>query len=208
MSFESHNMNPWILSTDWVARVSLVFCIACFYAGCVLINNNLLFFWAQDSSYRYWIYLPAGVRLVLVMLFGWRGLIGLAIAVTAIGFSKLVPEIERMDHAVLAAIVRAGSIWLAFEFYGRVTKIKSPWGALTWAHVPFLALFVSSFSAIAVTLLLIYLELETMEAFARNVTAWVLGDTVGTMIVLAVVIGLRHSYVKWKSKIKGAPSAP
>jgi integral membrane sensor domain MASE1 len=71
-----------------------------------------------------------------------------------------------------------------------------------------LALFVNSFTAIAVTLLFVYLELETMDAFARNVTAWVLGDTVGTMIVLAVVIGLRHSYVKWKSKIKGAPSAP
>ncbi len=46
-----------------------------------------------------------------------------------------------------------------------------------------------------------------MDAFARNVTAWVLGDTVGTMIVLAVVISLRHSYVKWKSRIKSAPSA-
>jgi integral membrane sensor domain MASE1 len=94
---------------------------------------------------------------------------------------------------------------LALEFYGRVTKITSPWGALTWTHVPFLALFVNLLTALAVTLLLVYLEIETIEAFARNVTAWVLGDTVGTMVVLAVVINLRHSYNKWKSKIKAEP---
>jgi len=195
-------MNPWILSSDWAARVTLIFCIACFYAGCVLINNNIFFFWAQDSSYRYLIYLPAGVRLVLVMLFGWRGLIGLVIAVTAIGFSKLVAEIDRIDYAFLAAIVRASSIWLALEVYGRVTNIKSPWDGLTWIPVPFLAVFVSVTTATAVSLLFVSFGIEQMDSFVRNVTAWVLGDTVGTVIVLVIVINLRQSYLRWRSKPK------
>jgi integral membrane sensor domain MASE1 len=136
------------------------------------------------------------------MLFGWRGLIGLVIAVTAIGFSKLVAEIDRIDYAFLAAIVRASSIWLALEVYGRVTNIKSPWDGLTWIPVPFLAVFVSVTTATAVSLLFVSFGIEQMDSFVRNVTAWVLGDTVGTVIVLVIVINLRQSYLRWRSKPK------
>lgn len=95
-------MNLWILSSQWQARATLIFAIACFYAGCVLLNNSLLFFWAQDgSTYRYWIYLPGGFRLVLIMLFGWRGLIGVTIAVAGISYSDLVPEITTMLDALV-----------------------------------------------------------------------------------------------------------
>lgn len=192
-------MNLWILSPQWQARSALIFLIACFYAGCVLLNNSILFFWTQDTnSYRHWIYLPAGFRLALIMLFGWRGLIGVTIAVAGITYSPLVPEVTEMDDAVLAAIVRTGSIWLAIQIYGVITRVKTPWENITWIHIPFFALFVSLITNVAVTLYFVNLGVESIETFERNVTVWTFGDTIGTVIVLTAMIGLRRSYLQWK----------
>ena len=38
------------MSSEWRARVTLVFLVACFYAGVVVINNFLLFSWAADGA--------------------------------------------------------------------------------------------------------------------------------------------------------------
>jgi len=193
-------MNLWILSSHWQARAALIFAIACFYAGCVLLNNTLLFSWAQDgSTYRYWVYLPGGFRLVLIMLFGWRGLVGVTIAVAGISYSDLVPEITSIVDAVIAAIVRTTSIWLAIDIYGKITGVRSPWENLTWIHVPFLALFVTVITNLAVTFYFVLLGIEPIESLGRNVSTWVIGDTAGTIIVLAILIKLRQGYLEWKS---------
>lgn len=141
------------------------------------------------------------------MLFGWRGLIGVTTAVAGISCSDLVPEITGIEEAVLAAIVRTASIWIAIEVYGRVTAVKTPWKSIAWNHVPFLSLFVSVITNFSVTLYFVYLGVESIETFGRNVAAWVIGDTIGTIVVLVVLIKLRQAYLKWKiTKQRGLPS--
>lgn len=189
-------MDAWIFSSDWRARLALIFGVACFYVGAVLINNTLLFSWAADSSYRHWIYPPAGIRLVLIMLLGWPALAGLAIATLAQAYSDLIPQITRFDDAMLVAIVRVASIWLSLKTYGWITKVKSPWRDLTWVHVPFLALFVNTVSDIALSMAYVYLGIENLDTFVRNVALYVFGDTVGTILVLMILIKLRQAYTK------------
>ena len=184
------------MSSEWRARVALVFLGACFYAGVVLINNSLLFSWAADggASYRYWIYPPAGVRLALILLLGWQGLLGYFIAMLALITSGVFPELDSLEDALVIAAGRALSIWLALLAYGSITGVKTPWERLTSRHLPALALFVSVWSAVVACLLKVWLGVELLEDFARNVSLTVLGDTLGTIIVLAILIRLRKAY--------------
>ncbi len=191
-------MDPWILQPDWRARLTLIFLVACFYSGVVLINNELLFFWAKDASYRYWFYPPAGVRLALVLLLGWPGLVGYFIAALAIASSELIPEIGGFTNGLLVALGRALSLWFAISVYGWFTGIKTPWRGLTWQHVPFLALFVSVVGSIVAHLIKAFIGVETLDAFARNVALNVLGDTLGSIVVLLIIIRLRRAYREWE----------
>ncbi len=100
------------MQPDWRARLALIFLIACFYAGFVLINNELLIFWAADTSYRYWFYPPAGVRLVIIMLFGWQGVVGYFLAALALLSSGSILEVDGFDSALFVAVGRALSLWL------------------------------------------------------------------------------------------------
>jgi len=184
------------MSSEWRARVTLVFLVACFYAGVVLINNSLLFSWAADggASYRYWIYPPAGVRLALILLLGWQGLLGYFIAVLALIASGVFPELDSLEDALVVAAGCTLSIWAALLAYGRITGVKTPWERLTSRHLPALALFVSVVSVAVACLLKVWLGVELLEDFARNVCLTVLGDTLGTIIVLAILIRLRKAY--------------
>lgn len=186
--------DPWLLQPDWPARLTLIFLVACLYAGVVLINNELLFFWAADTSYRYWFYPPAGIRLVLIMLLGWPGVAGYFVAALALLSSNLVPEIAQYEHALYLAAGRAISIWVALVGYGWITGVKRPWRNLTWQHVPFLALFVSAVSATVAYLLKWGIGLESLNDLIRNVSLNVLGDTLGTIVVLVIAIRLRRAY--------------
>ena len=184
------------MSSEWRARVALVFLVACFYAGLVLINNSLLFSWAGDdaASYRYWIYPPAGARLALILLLGWQGLLGYFIAVLALITSGVFPELDSLEYALVIAAGCTLSIWAALLIYGWITGVKTPWERLTSRHLPALALFVSVLSAAVACLLKVWLGVELLEDFSRNVSLTVLGDTLGTIIVLAILIRLRKAY--------------
>ncbi len=184
------------MSSEWRARATLAFFVACFYAGVVIINNSLLFSWAVDSgvSYRYWIYPPAGVRLALILLLGWQGLLGYFIAVLALIASGVFPELDSLEYALVIGAGSTLSIWAALLIYGWITGVKTPWERLTSWHLPVLALFVSVLNAALVCLLKVSLGVELLEDLARNASLTVLGDTLGTIIVLAILIQLRKAY--------------
>jgi hypothetical protein len=191
----SERVNFWILQSGWRPRLLLIFMVACFYSGAVLINNELLFFWARDASYRYWFYPPAGIRLALLMLLGLPGLIGYFVAALAILSSEIIPEITGFYAAFLVAVARALSLWLGLVLYGAITGIKHPWDRLTWQHVPFLALFVSFLSAVTAHVIYLSLGVESLDTLVRGVALNVLGDTLGTIFILILIIRIRKEYL-------------
>lgn len=187
-------MEPWILRAEWRPRVLLIFAIACFYVGVVVINNNLLFSWATDTSYRSWFYPPAGIRLAIIMLLGWAGLLGYFIAALAILYSGIIPEVTQFSDAFFIALTRAASIWAGLLIYGRITGVKHPWEALTWVHLSLLSAFVSLLSAGSVHVVRAILGIEDFESIARGIALNVLGDTLGAVVVLFIVIHLWKNY--------------
>lgn len=188
-------MDPWIFQPGWRSRLTLIVLVACFYAGSVVVSNEL-FFWTKDTSYRHWFYPPAGIRLIMIMLLGWPGLIGYFIAAVAVISSNLIPEITSFHQAVCVAAARALFIWIGIVIYGKVTGVKNPWNKLTWAHVPFLAGFVSLMSATAAHITRATLGIEGWDSLVRGIALNVLGDTLGSMVVLFILIKLRQDYLR------------
>lgn len=200
-------MLPWIFSETWAPRLTLICLVACVYAGVVLINNELLFFWAADTSYRHWFYPPAGVRLILIMLLGWPGFVGYFIAALAIVYGDLTPEVVEFQAAFMIAATRALSLWVGLVSYGKLSGIKSPWDRLEWHHVPFLSLWVSLVSASAAHIARYLLDIEGAEEIVRNVILNVLGDTLGTIVVLWIVIRLRRDYRQYMNAAVNSDSS-
>lgn len=193
-------MNPWIFSKGWLPRLSLIVLVACFYAGVVVINNQLLFFWASDTSYRYWFYPPAGARLILIMLLGWPALVGYFFAALAILYSGLIPEVTGFLTALLTSATAALSLGVSLFAYGKLTGVKTPWDRLTWLHVPFLALWVNLSVDFSVHIVRDWLLVESADKITRNISLNVLGDILGTIFVLMIVIRLRKDYSQYHVK--------
>lgn len=189
-------MKPWIFSAEWSARLTLIFLIACFYLGIVTIHDRL-FFWAADAPYRHWFYPPAGIRLILIMLFGWLGVTGYFMSVFFSTFTGIGPGEPSFLGAAVVAAADALSLWAGVILFGKLTGVRHPWDRLSWHHVPFLALFVSIVRATVAEAVRhvqgTEILVDASEAI-RNVSLYAIGDTLGTIAVLFIVISLRRSY--------------
>jgi hypothetical protein len=190
------SLMDWLLQPGLLSRVCLILSIACFYAGAVVVNNNLLFFWAHDADYRFWFYPPAGLRLIMIMLLGWPAVLGHGIAATALNASFDLPEVELLG-AVFLGFCRSLSVWAGLALYSRATGLRFPWSGITWAHIPAMSVAVSLFSAVTVHFLRAILGVEPLEEFVRNVSLNVLGDTLGTIVVLVALIRLRRAFLRF-----------
>jgi len=95
-------MSNSILGTSPVARGTLVIMIACLYSGAVLLNNNLLFPWLEFDNFRNLLFLPAGLKLFLVMLFGWRAVAGIGLGIAAVALGEL-PQMPLSSALLLGA---------------------------------------------------------------------------------------------------------
>lgn len=93
-------MNHPVLGDGPVARGVLVITIACLYAGAVSINNNLIFSWLEFDDFRNLMFLPAGLKLFLVMLFGWRAVAGIAVGIAATALAEF-PHVSMASALLL-----------------------------------------------------------------------------------------------------------
>ena len=78
-----------ILGSSWIARAVLIVTLACLYTGAVEFNNQILFSGSQIGAFRNWVFLPAGLKLLLLMLFGWRAALALSLSIATIVLSEV-----------------------------------------------------------------------------------------------------------------------
>jgi len=191
-------MKPWIFSSEHAARVALISLVACIYAGSVLINNHFIFFWAEDEPYRYWFYPPAGLRLLLMMLLGLPAAIGIGVASATIYVSPIVPEITDHARAMVLGFTESLAVYGALLLYGHLTGIRHPWTKLIWKHIPMIAALSSLSAAIFSNMVRIVLELGETSTLKRDVTLNLIGDSLGSIFFLALLILARKSYLAYQ----------
>lgn len=164
--------------------------IACLYAGAVLLNNNLLFPWLEFDNLRNLLFLPAGLKLFLVMLFGWRAVVGIAIGIAAVALGEF-PQMPILPAMALGAAA-ATSTQLALMLMSRLLGVGYPWTQLGWPSLCAMALVVGAVDAITVQWILTILGYETFDEFLTETLRGVFGRVVGTFIFLSVSLHLRR----------------
>jgi hypothetical protein len=187
-------MLEWLSRPTVSSRSTLILGVAVIYSGMSVLNNNLLFAWLSDAPFRHWVYLPAGFRLIAIMLFGWLGVAGIAIGQTLAWLTRGIDGLSLGDAALLGTI-RAMSVWAGLAIYAALTKVRAPWENLSWTHVPFLISFVSLFSAFVTEATLYWFGLSDLQTLVRDALLSSIGAILGSLIVVALVLWLRRSYL-------------
>lgn len=183
-------MKTLLLGSSLLARGTLVLGIACMYAGAVLINNNLLFPWLELGMFRSLLFLPAGLKLFLVMLFSWRAVLGIALGIWAVTLSEF-PDMAVL-HALMLGMVAALSTQLTLRGTSRLLGVGYPWTALGWRSLCVIALTVGCVDATLLQWSMASLGYENYEDFWSEALQGAFGRVVGTFFFLALSLEVRH----------------
>ena len=183
-------MNHPVLGDGPVARGVLVITIACLYAGAVSINNNLIFSWLEFDDFRNLMFLPAGLKLFLVMLFGWRAVAGIAVGIAATALAEF-PHVS-MASALLLGGAAALSTQLALALMSRLLNVGFPWAEMSWPKLCAIALVVGCLDALTVQCAMAVLGYETFENFVSDTLQGAFGRVAGTFVFLSMALEVRR----------------
>ena len=183
-------MSTAILGNSWAARFTLIAAIACLYAGAVNINNSLLFPWLEYDDFRYLLFLPEGLKLFLVMLFGWRAVAGILLGVAAVSLNE-IPHLTLLNAFALGTAA-ALSTKLTLSISARLLGIAYPWTQLKWHSLCALAIAVGCIDALVIHMTLYSMHLDNVDNLLSDVLKGAFGRVAGTFLFLALSLEIRR----------------
>ncbi len=177
---------PWARLS--LADPILVACSALLWAVSVYLNNEVLFPWPEDEEYVHWVFVPAGIRILLVMLFGWRAVLGVAIGAVP-GVLETLPGI---GGAMVAAVAVAAGLmpWIAIQIFSAATAVRHPWHDLLWWHLPAIAALAAFANSAVFNSQLILLGFEPPRELPANLLSIMIGDFLGALVLLLAAIAV------------------
>ena len=149
---------PKYLHPSFVRSAALqILLVTCVWIVFYHLSTDVLAYFAFNHE-TFWVFLPAGIRLVAVILFGWVGVVGLFIG------SVLTPDDVPFTHVLLLSPILT---------------------ALTPFHLVVLALMASTYNAL-MRVGLIHLLGHAQPVF--NLLPMFVGDLVGTFIIFYLAV--------------------
>ena len=131
------------------------------------------------------VYLPAGFRLVIVLIFGVWGAIGIAIS------NLFLVHINIGEQSALATVTNsaiAGFVpFLSVRAVQRWLGIDHNLSSLKPIHLPIFALVVSITAPLAFTIQFVSIGVTTYSDMAQSLSAMILGDFLGCLVALAIL---------------------
>lgn len=163
--------------------IALVLASALLWVGFGLASRSLLA-WAQYSRGIDMIYLPAGARLLIVLVFGIWGATGIAVSnpFMAIVVFGAQSQPETFTNSFIAGFVPYITVVAGCKLLG----VDRDLGALRPIHLAVLALAVSIATPLAFNLQFIVDGLKPMGDLAANLSAMMLGDFLGCLLMLVL----------------------
>ena len=140
--------------------------------------NEQLFSLTEINDRISWIFLPAALRLVAALLFGWRGALGLFLG--ALLTQDPSPAADPLQGVVLAAI-SAAAPWAAVQLGMRLLSLPSDLTGLRLGHLAVLAAATSAASAVLHHAYLI--GTEAWPFGLHGLGPMFVGDLVGMLIL-------------------------
>lgn len=163
--------------------MALVLASALLWVGFGLASRGLLA-WAQYSRGIDMIYLPAGARLLIVLVFGIWGATGIAVSnpFMALFVFGAQSQPETVTNSFIAGFVPYITVVAGCKLLG----VDRDLGALRPIHLAVLALTVSIATPLAFNLQFIVDGLKPMGDLAANLSAMMLGDFLGCLLMLVL----------------------
>jgi len=168
-----------------VARQALIIAgVACLWV--IFFRLNSLFFNGFAHSVRaHWIFLPAALRVIALLLFDELAVVGLTVgAYMTLGLSERVI----MPGAALLALSSGVAPWIAVAMWRRIFHIRRDLAGLRPLDV--VALSLGSAVMNSALLNLVLTLTGEMPGDVEQIATIIVGDAVGTAIVLAILSGL------------------
>ena len=154
------------------------------------LNNDVLFAWAEVAEYRHWVFVPAGVKLVLAMVFGWRGALGVALGISTY-LQGALPMLHMGQIAMLAGVLGFAPL-LATRIFSRLTGLTRPWFGIQGYHLPLLVLLSACLCALSFKGLLVAFGVEGWEGAPARIATMMVGDFLGAGLFMVAVVGMRR----------------
>ena len=154
--------------------------------------NNFAFSHFAHSAYANWIFLPAGVRLVAILLFDSIAILGLFVgSIITSDFTHL-----NLTNVIVISAISAINPFIALNISKYFLKINSQLINLQPSQLLILCSISALFNGLAHT---IYLNFSNLEnAVLANLITMMVGDFLGCLIILYVFsigIKLTRKYV-------------
>lgn len=147
--------------------------VACVWIIFYYVSVHVMAFFSYNDK-TFWVFLPAGVRLVAVILFNWLGVVGLFIG------SVLTPDDVPFRDVLLLSAVSALTPKLALSTGRRLMNLCPEFVSLKPIHLLMLALMASSYNAVMRVWLINHLDNSQPML---NLLPMFVGDLVGTFII-------------------------
>ena len=170
-----------------------------------LVVNEWVFADSEFVRGVNWIYLPAGIRLLCILLFGGWGAIGVLLASWMVGFGYYFPEAENFTRAFWGGIISAAGPYLIYLLAQRLFGLAPSLANLTVKRLLMCIVAYAFDSPMLHYLLFIYLGVT--ENFAATFVAMVTGDLVGSLIIVYVAKGLL-AMVRTETPKRSGANAP
>lgn len=184
-----------ILGDSWPARFLVTLSVACVYGGAILINNEILFPALEFDRYRYILFVPAGLKVLVMMLFGWRGVVGAALGRAAVTLNEF-PGLPLLDGLLFGACV-ALAMWAGIVLATRLLHTAYPWHDLRWPHLLVIVGFACLFDAVAFNLALVWIGQEQLEAaLAADMAMGFAGRVIGAFAFMLLALDLKRRLLR------------
>lgn len=166
------------LNVSMAAATVILFCSALFL-------NELLFTKLEFAPGINWIYLPAGMRLLCILLFAEAGAVGLLLVSWGVCFMYFFPD--DVLRSFVGGIIAAAAPYLVYRGAGWLLGARTSLAGLTPSRLLAYAL---AFSIASPLLHHIWFALRGQDDLLSSFLAMVAGDLAGTLIVLYSAKGL------------------
>lgn len=147
--------------------------------------NEILFIRFEQSSGINWMFLPAGIRLLATLLFGFAGFLGLLLVGVYLNFQHFAFQDEA--RAVYGAVAGAGGPYLAYLFAKHWFDLGPRLKNLTARRLLFTGVLCGTASP---ALHHAFMWVQTGLVDWTALVAMVTGDILGVLVVLYIAKGL------------------
>ena len=148
--------------------------------------NTVIFSHFETSKFINWVFIPAGVRLVSILLFGLYGVVGLFLGALITSSQEGL----NLDTAIIISLISAINPYLAINFAKYCLKVDSLMQGLNAKQLLTISFFAALFNGISHNL---YFHLYIRKSSIFNCINMFIGDFIGSLIVLYTFAFL----IKW-----------